>query len=419
MKILLKSVLISDASSSFFGAKKDILIEDGIYSNIADSIQDADAQVIQIDGLQISQGWVDVKATFGDPGFEQKETIDSGLNAAASGGFTHVFITPSTYPVIDNKSHVEYVLRKSEYHTTQLHPMGCVTEKKEGQNLAEMYDMFQSGAKLFTDDQQALNGGIFYRALLYCKNFGGKIVSIARDESISAKGMVNEGIASTRTGLKSDPAVSEIIQLERNIRLLEYTGGRLHITGISTAESVHLIRNAKKKGLDITADVHLMNLLFNETIMLDFNTQYKVFPVLRTESDRLALVQGVLDGAIDTIASDHRPLDLEEKEIEFDFAGFGCIQLQTLFSNLNTHFPEAVEQFVNSLSIKARNAFDIDLKSIEIGSSVDATLFDTQSKWIYEKKNSVSKASNTPFFGKEFTGKVHGVIQADSFILAE
>ena len=419
MKILLKSVLISDASSSFFGAIKDILIEDGIYSNIADSIQDADAQVIQIDGLQISQGWVDVKATFGDPGFEQKETIDSGLNAAASGGFTHVFITPSTYPVIDNKSHVEYVLRKSEYHTTQLHPMGCVTEKKEGQNLAEMYDMFQSGAKLFTDDQQALNGGIFYRALLYCKNFGGKIVSIARDESISAKGMVNEGIASTRTGLKPDPAVSEIIQLERNIRLLEYTGGRLHITGISTAESVHLIRNAKKKGLDITADVHLMNLLFNETIMLDFNTQYKVFPVLRTESDRLALVQGVLDGAIDTIASDHRPLDLEEKEIEFDFAGFGCIQLQTLFSNLNTHFPEAVEQFVNALSIKARNAFDIDLKSIEIGLSVDATLFDTQSKWIYEKKNSVSKASNTPFFGKEFTGKVHGVIQADSFILAE
>lgn len=419
MKILLKSVLISDASSSFFGAKKDILIEDGIYSNIADSIQDADAQVIQIDGLQISQGWVDVKATFGDPGFEQKETIDSGLNAAASGGFTHVFITPSTYPVIDNKSHVEYVLRKSEYHTTQLHPMGCVTEKKEGQNLAEMYDMFQSGAKLFTDDQQALNGGIFYRALLYCKNFGGKIVSIARDESISAKGMVNEGIASTRTGLKPDPAVSEIIQLERNIRLLEYTGGRLHITGISTAESVHLIRNAKKKGLDITADVHLMNLLFNETIMLDFNTQYKVFPVLRTESDRLALVQGVLDGAIDTIASDHRPLDLEEKEIEFDFAGFGCIQLQTLFSNLNTHFPETVEQFVNALSIKARIAFDIEIRPIEIGSSVDATLFDTQSKWIYEKKNSVSKASNTPFFGKEFTGKVHGVIQADSFILAE
>ena len=419
MKILLKSVHISDASSSFFGTKKDVLIEDGVYRNIADSIQDADAQVIQIDGLQISQGWVDVKATFGDPGFEQKETIDSGLNAAASGGFTHVFITPSTNPVIDNKSHVEYVLRKSEYHTTQLHPMGCVTEKNEGQNLAEMFDMFQSGAKFFTDDQQALSGGIFYRSLLYCKNFGGKIVSIARDESISAKGMVNEGIASTRTGLKADPSISEIIQLERNIRLLEYTGGRLHITGLSTAEGVSLIRLAKKKGLDITADVHLMNLLFNETMMLEFDTQFKVLPVLRTENDRLALVQGVLDGTIDTIASDHRPLDLEEKEIEFDFAGFGCIQLQTLFSNLNTHFPESVEQFVNALSIKARIAFDIDIKPIEIGSVVDATLFDTQSKWIYEKNQNVSKASNTPFFGKEFSGKVHGVIQADSFILAD
>jgi dihydroorotase len=162
-----------------------------------------------------------------------------------------------------------------------------------------------------------------------------------------------------------------------------------------------------------------MNLLFNETMMLEFDTQFKVLPVLRTENDRLALVQGVLDGTIDTIASDHRPLDLEEKEIEFDFAGFGCIQLQTLFSNLNTHFPEAVEQFVNALSIKARIAFDIDIKPIEIGSVVDATLFDTQSKWIFEKNQNVSKASNTPFFGKEFSGKVHGVIQADSFILAE
>lgn len=418
MKILLKSVLISDASSSFFGTKKDVLIENGIYRNIEDSIEDPEAQVIDIEELQISQGWVDVKATFGDPGFEQKETIDSGLNAAAAGGFTHVFITPSTIPVMDNKSVLEYVLRKAEYHTTQLHPMGCVSEKMEGQNLAEMFDMFQSGAKLFTDDQQGLNAGIFYRALLYCKNFGGKVVSIARDESIAAHGIVNEGIASTKTGLKADPAISEIIQLERNIRLLEYTEGRLHITGLSTAEGVSLIRAAKKNGLDITADVHVMNLLFNETSMLDFDTQFKVLPVLRTETDRLTLIQGVLDGTIDSVSSDHRPLDIEEKEIEFDYAGFGCIQLQTLFANLNTHFPEVVDQFINSLAIKSRVAFGIDLRPIEVGALVDATLFDTTSKWSYLKENNASKAINTPFFGKEFSGKVHGILRNDSYILA-
>jgi dihydroorotase len=203
--------------------------------------------------------------------------------------------------------------------------------------------------------------------------------------------------------------------LERNIRLLEYTSGRLHVTGISTAEGVEIVKRAKAKGLEITADVHVMNLLFNELELLDFDTNYKVLPVLRTENDRLALIDGVLKGIIDTVVSDHRPLDIEEKDLEFDHAGFGTIALQSLFASINTTFGENIQQFINALAIKSRQVFGLDLTPVEVNSAVDATLFDTITPWVFTKEINLSKSINSPFIGKEMVGKVHGVLNKDKF----
>lgn len=411
--ILIKKATIVCPASPFHGKKRDILVQHGVIEKIAASIeQQAKKNIAVIEGkdVMVSTGWVDLFADFCDPGQEHKEDLQSGQVAAMAGGFTAVCLVPNTQPVVSGKSQVEYIKQKSGL--VDLLPIGAVSKNCEGKDLAEMYDMKLSGAVAFSDGKQPLqHAGLLLKALQYVKTFNGLILQIPENTSIAPNGLMHEGELSTSLGMQGIPSIAETIQLQRDLELLRYTGSRLHVTGISTKQSVDLVRQAKKQGLQISCSVTPYHLLYTDQQLAGYHANFKVRPPLRSEADRLALIKGLQDGTIDCIASHHAPQDWDAKAIEFEYAKPGMNTLQVVLPMLlNVNNGWKAMDWIPFLTDRPRQLLGLGIPEINEGALANLTVFQPEARWTWNADSNQSKSSNSPLYGTELRGKVLAVI---------
>ena len=423
MKLLIKQACITDPLSSLHGSTQDILIENGVIREITPAISEKTDEVIDQKGLCISPGWIDIFSNFADPGYEFKETMETGAAAAAAGGFTDVFLIPDTKPVTDNKSQVERIVQRNSGMPSAhggrdnrlpvtVHPLGAITKNLEGIHLAEMYDMQNAGAVAFTDGLHPVqSSGVLVKALQYVKAFKGVIIQIPDDTSISPGGLIHEGIISTQLGLPGKPMMSEELIIARDIKLARYTGSRIHFTGVSSPKSIEYIRRGKDSGLDISCSVTPYHLFFSDEDLVNYDTNLKVYPPLRTKTNVAEMKKALTDGTIDCIASHHLPHEYDSKILEFENAKFGMTGLETSYAVVQTIFPDlGTEKIYALFGGNARRIFKLDSSKIEKGAIMNCTLFNPSAKWTFDLGKSLSKSKNSPFDGKSFTGKAFGII---------
>lgn len=408
MNVLLKSASIIDPTSKHHLKKRDVLIEHGIFLKIAPTIKnDKKIKEINLDQLHISQGWFDSSVCFGEPGFEERETISNGLKVAARSGFTHVAINSNTQPVADHKAAIQYLINEGKKYFINSYPIGALTIQSKNESLAELFDMQNEGAIAFYDYKKPItNPNLLKIALQYTQTFNGLVQSFPFEKKVAINGVVNEEVNSTKLGLKGIPSLAEELQISRDLYLLEYTGGSLHIPTISTKKSVNLIKEAKKKGLNVTCSVSINNLVLTDDVLDSYDTNYKLMPPLRTQKDKKALLKGLKDGIIDGVTSDHNPIDIEHKKTEFEHAFYGSIGLESCFGALNQLHP--IEETISYLT-KLKSRFNIAEHAIEEGNIVDISLFNPITNWEFSEKDIQSTSKNAALLKTKMKGKVYGV----------
>ena len=366
---------------------------------------------IDCSGLVITHGFCDVHVHFREPGREDKETLQTGSRAALAGGFTRVCVMPNTSPPLDTPESIRFIIEKAEECPVHIHPIGAVTKGQKGQELTEIQGIISEGAVALSDDGFPISDAQVMRlALEYTSMFDKPVINHAEDECLRNNGLMHEGEISTRLGLAGNPSLAEAIMIQRDLELANMIQAKLHVPHVSSAGGAANIRRMKKLNPNITAEVTPHHLFFNDQALLEYNTNFKVAPPIRTEDDRKELIKAVKDGTFDCIATDHAPHTIEEKEATFESAPFGMIGLESCFGAVNKVLDMPLKELLKLLTVNPRRVMGFEEDLFKVGCAAELTILDPDQEWIYKEQNIYSKSRNTPFIGEKLKGKVRYTI---------
>ena len=418
MQLLLRNIRVCTEKEN--SAPMDIRIGNGTIRAVGKNLpMEAGVREIRFEQeVFASPGWMDVGPQPGEPGFEHREDLHALAAAAAAGGFTALAPMPNTSPAVDSKSGVAYLRSKTSGEAVYFYPIGAISVGATGKDMAELYDMHAAGAAAFSDGPHPVqDAGLLLRALQYTQAFGGLVMDWPHHKTIAAGGMMHEGIVSTRLGMKGIPALAEEVAVQRDLSLLEYAGGRLHLHLLSTRKGVEMVRAAKAAGLSVTASVAVANLCFTDEMLADFDSNWKIMPPLRGHEHREALLEGVADGTIDFLCTNHTPWDPEAKNLEFPYAEFGMIGLETAFSLCRTYLGKqlSLQDLVRLWAVGPRKVLGVPVPEIKPGAPAEITLFNPDVLWTFSTADIRSRSANTPFVGSAFNGKMVGIVSKGQF----